>query len=568
MQATGGNTIIDMLRDVPQVTAFGVSEAQRSGTGGATNIVLGNSINLRGLSPYATLTLLDGHRVPTSGTSGSTVDPDTYPSIMMQKVDIVADGASATYGSDAIAGVANLILRRDVEGVEVSARGGWAADYKEERFGVLAGHNWGSGQISIGYEHTYHSDLNGQNRSYFESDQTGNGGGDYRSVMCNPGNIVVGGVSYAIPPGGVTPANATALLPNTTNRCDVAKYQDILPEVENNNIAMDFDQKITDSISIYGDGTYSWRNFTSAVQQVTAPAQVPTTNAYFVAPPGAVLAPCSPAPGAPNCETVDYFFGNDLGNNAYSLGHAENYEGTLGIDFKLPKAWHLGFDGTAGIDHDQTIQSRELNNGNFAAALASGSPATALNVFGGPNSAGCLGQCFRKPLLCSRRHQQPGGRGQNRRTAVSHVGRRCTRGLRRAVASRYAGLRHQLRRARRRRSHPSAELEPHFRIGIRRSAPAFLRPRQCETGSTEAGTRCGGTLRKLQRLWQHHAPEDRTQLDSAGWIDGTRQLRHLVPRAVAVRIGRTAQRRVRANLLRSPVRPPAPPWATPWAAAT
>src|SRR5277367_3235439 len=142
MQATGGNTIIDMLRDVPQVTNFGVSESQRSGTGGATNIVLGNSINLRGLSPYATLTLLDGHRVPTSGTSGSTVDPDTYPSIMMQKVDIVADGASATYGSDAIVGVANLILRRDVEGVEVSARGGWADSYNERKLGLLAGHHW------------------------------------------------------------------------------------------------------------------------------------------------------------------------------------------------------------------------------------------------------------------------------------------------------------------------------------------------------------------------------------------------------------------------------------------
>ena len=145
-----------MLRDVPQVTNW-VSESQRSGTGGATNIVLGNSINLRGLSPYATLTLLDGHRVPPSGTSGATVDPDSFPSIMLQKVDIVADGASATYGSDAIAGVANLILRRDVEGVEVSAREGWADNYKERQFGVLAGHNWGSGQISIGYENTYHS---------------------------------------------------------------------------------------------------------------------------------------------------------------------------------------------------------------------------------------------------------------------------------------------------------------------------------------------------------------------------------------------------------------------------
>jgi iron complex outermembrane recepter protein len=394
LQATGGNSIIDMLRDVPQVTNFGVSDAQRSGTGGATNIVLGNSINLRGLSPFATLTLLNSHRVPTSGTAGSTVDPDSYPSIMMQRVDIVADGASATYGSDAIAGVANLIMRRDVEGVELSARGGWADNYNDHRFGVLLGHNWGSGQLSLGYENNYHSDLNGLHRDFFESNQTGRGGTDYRSVSCNPGNVVIGGVSYAIPTGGVTPANANALLPNTTNRCDVAKYQDILPEVEHNNVALDFDQKFTDVISIYGDATYSWRNFTSAVQQVSGPLQVPTTNAFFVAPPGAVLAPCSPAPGAPHCEQVDYFFGNDLGNNAYSIGHSENYQVTLGIDFKLGKAWHLGFDGTAGVDHDQAVQYRELNNGNSAAALASNNPATALNVFGGTNSQTVLNSVF------------------------------------------------------------------------------------------------------------------------------------------------------------------------------
>jgi iron complex outermembrane recepter protein len=394
LQATGGNSIIDMLRDVPQVTNFGVSDGQRSGTGGATNIVLGNSINLRGLSPYATLTLLNGHRVPTSGTSGATVDPDSYPSVMMQKVDIVADGASATYGSDAIAGVANLIMRRDVEGIELTARGGWGNNYDEHRLGVLAGHNWGTGQISIGYENNYHSNLNGLNRSFFESDQTGAGGNDYRNVSCNPATIVIGGVNYAIPAGGVTPANAASLAPNTINRCDTAKYQDILPEVEHNNIALDFDQKFSDSISIYGDATYSWRNFTSAVQQTSGPLQVPTSNAFFVQPPGTVQSPCSPAPGAPSCETVNYFFGNDIGNNAYSVGHSENYEGTLGIDFKLGGTWHLTFDATAGIDHDEEVQYHELNNGNLAAALASGSAATALNVFGGTNSPTVLDSVF------------------------------------------------------------------------------------------------------------------------------------------------------------------------------
>jgi iron complex outermembrane receptor protein len=396
LQATGANSIADMLRDVPQVSGLGVAEGQRSGTGGATNITLANSINLRGLSPYATLTLLDGHRIPPAGTSGSTVDPDSFPAIMLQRVDIVADGASATYGSDAIAGVANLILRRDVEGVEVSAREGWADDYKEHQFGALIGHNWGSGQLTLGFENSYHSDLNGMNRSFFESDQTNRGGTNYSSTQCNPGNIVIGSTSYALP----------GLAPNTANRCDPSKYQDILPEINHNNVALDFDQKITDSISIYGDATYARRDFTSAVAQVTGPVEVPTTNAFFVSPPGAVLSPCSPAPGAPNCEQVNYFFGNDLGNNAYSDGHSENYQATLGIDFKIFNGWHLGFDGTAGKDHDRDLQTHELNNGNLAAALASSDPATALNVFGGPNSAAVLNSVF------ANRFYAPGDTGE------------------------------------------------------------------------------------------------------------------------------------------------------------
>jgi iron complex outermembrane receptor protein len=387
LQATGGNDVINMLLNVPQVSPLGVAEGQRSGTGGATNITLGNSINLRGLSPFATLTLLDGHRVPASGTSGSTVDPDSFPSMMLQKIDIVADGASATYGSDAIAGVANLILRRDVEGVDVSAREGWADGYQERQLGVLAGHAWESGQLSLGYENTYHSALGGEARSYFESNQTSRGGGDYRTSQCNPGNIVVGGVSYAIPAGGVTPATAGALVPNTANLCDQAKYQDILPEIEHNNVAVTFDQKFNDSISLYGDATYARRNFVNAVEQALGPFEVPATNAFFTAPAGAALTPCSPAPGAPLCEQVNTNFAGILGNQAISYGHSENYQLTLGLDIKFAHDWHFGVDGSAGKDHDRDQQNRELNNGNLAGALASPNPATALNPFGGANSA-------------------------------------------------------------------------------------------------------------------------------------------------------------------------------------
>jgi iron complex outermembrane recepter protein len=395
LQATGGNDVISMLLNVPQVSPLGVSESQRSGTGGATNITLGNSINLRGLSPFATLTLVDGHRVTPSGTSGSTVDPDSFPSIMLQKIDIVADGASATYGSDAIAGVANLILRRDAEGIDMSAREGWADNYQERQLGVLAGHNWGTGQVTFGYENTYHSQLEGQARSFYESNQTGRGGGDYRTSQCNPGNIVVGATSYAIPAGGVTPATAGGLVANTSNLCDLAKNSDILPEIEHNNVALTFDQKFGDSISIYGDATYARRQFSSAVAQPAAgPYEVPSTNAFFVAPPGAALSPCSPAPGAPVCEQVNSNFANDLGNQAVSYGHSENYQLTLGVDFSLTHDWHFGVDGTAGKDHDRDLQNQEVNNGALAGALASSNPATALNLFGGGNSAALVGSVY------------------------------------------------------------------------------------------------------------------------------------------------------------------------------
>ena len=390
LRSTGGNDVISMLLNVPQVSPLGTSEAQRSGIGGAVNITLGNSINLRGLSPFATLTLLDGHRVPAAGTSGSTVDPDSFPSLMLQKIDIVADGASATYGSDAIAGVANLILRRDVEGVDLSAREGWADSYQERQLGVLAGHSWESGQLSFGYENTYHSALQGESRSFFESNQTSQGGGDYRTSQCNPGNIVIGGVSYAIPAGGVTPATAGKLVANTTNLCDQAKYADILPEIEHNNVALTFDQKFGESVSLYGDATYARRAFVSYVEQALGPFEVPTTNAFFVAPPGAALTPCSPAPGAPLCEQVNTNFASILGNQAVSYGHSENYQLTLGLVFKLAADWRLGVDGTAGKDHDRDQQNFELNNGNLGPALASANPATALNPFGGANTAGVV----------------------------------------------------------------------------------------------------------------------------------------------------------------------------------
>ena len=382
---TGSLSVSDALRTLPQVTNLGVTDGSRSGTGGAGNIVYGNSINLRGLSPFATLTLVDGHRVAPSGTTGSTVDPNSFPSLMLQRVDVVADGASATYGSDAIAGVVNLILRRNVEGVEVQGQYGFANGYEAHREGLVAGHRWSSGQFTIGLEQSYHSDLNGQDRRFFESNQTDLGGSNYASLQCSPGTIQVGNTTYAIPKGGVTAATAASLIAGTANHCDPAKYQDILPRVRQQNVAFTVDQRLGDWLSLFGDGTYAKRTWLFEGGPQTGPVVVPSSNAYFVAPPGT----------NPASETVNYSFQNDEGLHTNDVGSSINMQATLGLRADVGHGWEAQVDGTAGRDSDYVYSPpNALVQGALGAALASGNPATALNVYGGRNPASVIAPIF------------------------------------------------------------------------------------------------------------------------------------------------------------------------------
>src|SRR5690606_18803172 len=178
----------------------GISEGSRSQNGGSGNIVYGTGINLRGLGPYSTLTLIDGHRAVSNGRS---IDPSFMPSLGLERIEVLADGASAVYGSDAIAGVVNLIPRRYVDGGQVFARYGMGDEYEEKQVGASWGTIWDSGQLHLAYEYSFRSNLNGADRDFFRADQRSRGGPDYRPTQCNPGSIVVGGVSYAIPEGGV-----------------------------------------------------------------------------------------------------------------------------------------------------------------------------------------------------------------------------------------------------------------------------------------------------------------------------------------------------------------------------
>jgi len=111
----GVTRIEDLVNQLPQAFAAQNVTVANGATGTAT-------LNLRGLGSPRTLVLVDGRRMPYGGVTNSAADINQIPTQMIERVDILTGGASAVYGSDAVAGVVNFIMKKDFEGVEVTSQ--------------------------------------------------------------------------------------------------------------------------------------------------------------------------------------------------------------------------------------------------------------------------------------------------------------------------------------------------------------------------------------------------------------------------------------------------------------
>lgn len=140
----------DFVRSLPQNFGGGQNPGVFSGggQGGSTNLNSSSNLNLRGLGPDATLTLLNGHRVAYDGVTQG-VDIAAIPVAAIEKLEIVPDGSSALYGSDAVGGVANVILRKRFDGLTTSARVGTTTDGggTQQQYSAVTGRTWQNGGI-------------------------------------------------------------------------------------------------------------------------------------------------------------------------------------------------------------------------------------------------------------------------------------------------------------------------------------------------------------------------------------------------------------------------------------
>src|SRR5207302_1152165 len=134
----GVRSATDLVQKLPAATGSALNENNTNGGDGRAEI------NLRGILAKETLVLQDGRRLAPVGFAGSTVDINTFPVGLIDHVDILKDGASAIYGSDAVSGVVNFYLTKTFRGLEVYASYGDASlgranGRAEERAYILAG---------------------------------------------------------------------------------------------------------------------------------------------------------------------------------------------------------------------------------------------------------------------------------------------------------------------------------------------------------------------------------------------------------------------------------------------
>jgi len=157
LQATTPTNVPDALNKLP---VFIGGRTPRSQDNGSKNNA-GNVLSLRNFGVSRTLILLDGHRVPASNQDG-TVDVDTLPQMLMTRVDVVTGGASAVYGSDAVAGVVNFILDKKFEGFKYNINAGISkyGDGAEQQVGFAWGTSLfdGRGHFEMALRH-FNQDL-------------------------------------------------------------------------------------------------------------------------------------------------------------------------------------------------------------------------------------------------------------------------------------------------------------------------------------------------------------------------------------------------------------------------
>lgn len=199
LAVSGANELSEALTELPAVFVGNSTENSQSSTQDSGN----STVSLRALGDVRTLTLIDGRRTVTNSSTGSVVSLSTIPDAFIERVEVITGGASAVYGSDAVSGVVNVIMKDNYEGLTLSVRAGTSEQggNDERTYEILAGGdiNDGRGNVMMALQYDYEGPIFGSQRDFaslaLEVDQNLNGNPDEISTSLSstiPGGLFAG----------------------------------------------------------------------------------------------------------------------------------------------------------------------------------------------------------------------------------------------------------------------------------------------------------------------------------------------------------------------------------------
>ncbi|MGA0599296.1 TonB-dependent receptor [Caulobacter sp. KR2-114] len=344
-----------------------------------TNDSDATGVNLRGLGVGATLVLVNGRRMAGTGSTGDFADVSSIPLAAVERVEVLLDGASALYGSDAVGGVVNIVMRSHYDGAETRASvGGAAGGYATEQVAQTFGKTWSTGHALVAYEYQAHGDLPGNRRAFAgNADLRSLGGSDWRQYYSQPGNVLglnAAGTAYvplyAIPGGqngvGLTAGDLQAAQVNLENQ---QSLYDLLPSSQRHSIYAVFGQDLGEAVEISGDARYSHRAFRSIGTPSTTTLTITPANPYFLSPTGG------------GSTLVAYSFADELGGTV-TKGAAESMAFSLGANARLPAGWRLDAYGAFAQERGVTNLTNVVDSAFLDEALGNtpDNPATAFKT--------------------------------------------------------------------------------------------------------------------------------------------------------------------------------------------
>jgi iron complex outermembrane receptor protein len=310
---------------------------------------------LGGSSSNTTLVVIDGMRMPGGGAQFAQTDPNVIPTSAMAGIDVLADGASSVYGSDAVAGVVNFRTRRTFEGTQVSSSYGFADSYDTWDVNGIWGKSWETGGVYVASQYSHASALDVADRDWASrGDYRDMGGTNTNGFTCEPATIRVTGVSSGTAPGNgqifLSPDATTSVANNAALNgvCNLSVYNTFIPAQYRLNGMIKVVNDFTDDLSITASLLYN-RNQT---HQDSGPGQLNNAtvfgtgagaagqqNPFFTAPAGAPAA---------TTEVINWLALRDDGKYGYTESQQDVVYGNLVVDYAFNEKWSMTFADSFG----------------------------------------------------------------------------------------------------------------------------------------------------------------------------------------------------------------------------